>query len=103
MRSFGMNVLLNKFFRKLMIFLVLLQCMKPVVAMNKLERSSFSEKNLKKIAEEDGYGFKYANLTLLKDVCTSFNSKEKRSYKVEVPIFRGIPSDNIHKFLKLHD
>jgi len=62
----------------------------------------FSEKDLEGIAEKQGYGYKYGNLKLLDDLAQEFNDK-KNKYQIAVPVFVGIPSDNIQKFLKDQD
>lgn len=61
-----------------------------------------NEKTLKKIAEEEGYGYKYANLSMLEELITWFNEANKSDglLPIQVPSFFGIPHPKIVDFLR---
>ncbi len=60
----------------------------------------YDEVGLKNLAEEQGYGYKTANLKLMSELFLAINFKEKHGYNVEVPGFAGISSQEIQAFLK---
>lgn len=62
----------------------------------------FDQARLEHIAEAEGYGYKYANLTMLNDLSEWFN-QHKHVYKVLVPAFKGITTLQEQAFLKSHD
>lgn len=54
------------------------------------------EKDLKTIAEDQTYGYKYANLCILKDICAQISGLD---YHFSVPDFIGISSDALQAML----
>lgn len=61
------------------------------------------KQSLEKRAVDDGYGYKFANLEQLTKITEGFNKNKKTKYSVKVPVFVGIPSQNIQEFLKNRD
>ena len=60
-----------------------------------IERPRFSEVDLLKTAETDGYGYKYANLVELQKLTNWFNDTHSELVNVKVPEFFGISSNVI--------
>lgn len=66
-----------------------------------LSALSFNPADLKKEAEENGLGYKTANLQVLSNLATHIN-QAMPAYFVTVPRFLGISSSTVHTFLKAH-
>jgi hypothetical protein len=82
--------------KKMFIWVVVL-CFLPIIC----NAAVVDQNNLKKIAEENGFGYKYANLWLLNDqVLTEANKRTTNlGIRCVVPDFSGISSDEIKSLL----
>lgn len=86
------NSMVVKYFLFVLIFFT-----QSIMAMDQLV---FSQETLDYRALTQEYGYKYSNLVELEALCAFLNNVEKLPYKVAVPAFTGVPSYQVHHFLK---